>query len=40
MKVSSMLEEILETLEFVENEDAMKSLKEAKEDIEAGRVKN
>lgn len=40
LRVSSMLEEILETLEFLEDEDTMKSMKEAEEDIEAGRVRS
>jgi len=39
LKVSSLLEEIIETLELLEDEDAMKSIKEAEEDVKAGRVR-
>jgi len=39
LKVSSLLEEIIETLEILEDEDAMKSIKEAEEDVKAGRVR-
>jgi len=39
LKVSSLLEEIVETLNILENEDAMKSIKEAEEDVKAGRVR-
>jgi len=40
LKVSSLLEEIIETLEILEDEDAMKSIKEAEEDVKAGRVRD
>jgi len=39
LKVSSLLEEIIETLDILEDEDAMKSVKEAEEDVKAGRVR-
>ena len=39
LKVSSLLEEIVETLDILEDEDAMKSIKEAEEDVKAGRVR-
>jgi len=39
-KVSSLLEEILETLEILEDEDAMKSIREAEEDVKSGRVRS
>jgi|CryGeyStandDraft_6_1057127.scaffolds.fasta_scaffold08726_2 hypothetical protein len=39
LKVSSLLEEIIETFDILEDEDTMKSLREAKEDVKAGRVR-
>jgi len=39
LKVNSLLEEIIETLDILEDEDAMKSIKEAEEDVKAGRVR-
>jgi len=39
LKVSSLLEEIIETLDILENEDTMKSIKQAEEDVKAGRVR-
>jgi len=39
LKVSSLLEEIIETLDILEDEDAMKSVKQAEEDVKAGRVR-
>ena len=39
LKVSSLLEEIIETLDILEDEDAMKSIREAEEDVKAGRVR-
>ena len=39
LKVSGLLEEIIETLEILEDEDTMKSIKEAEEDMKAGRVR-
>ena len=40
LKVSSLLEEIIETLDILEDENAMKSIKEAQEDVKAGRVRS
>jgi len=40
LKVSKMLEEIIETLEILEDEDTMKAIKEAEEDVKAGRVRD
>ena len=39
LKVSSLLEEIVETLDILEDEDAMKSIREAEEDVKGGRVR-
>ena len=39
LKVSGLLEGIIETLEILEDEDTMKSIKEAEEDVKAGRIK-
>ena len=39
-KVRSLLEEIIETFEILEDRDAMKSIKEAEEDLRAGRVRD
>jgi len=39
LKVSSLLEEIIKTLDILEDEDAMKSIKGAEEDVKAGRVR-
>ena len=39
LKVSSLLEEIIETLEILEDEETMKSIKRAEEDVKAGRVR-
>lgn len=40
LKVSSLLEEIIETLEILEDEETMKAIKEAEEDVKAGRVRS
>lgn len=40
LKVSSLLEEIIETFDILEDEDTMKSIKEAEEDVKAGRVRS
>ncbi|MCD6593622.1 hypothetical protein J7L00_06035 [Candidatus Bathyarchaeota archaeon] len=40
LKVSNLPEELIETLEVLEDEEIMKSIKEAEEDIEAGRVRD
>ncbi|MEM1581954.1 MAG: hypothetical protein QXK89_05530 [Candidatus Bathyarchaeia archaeon] len=39
LKVSSLLEELLETLDLLEDEGALKAIKEAEDDIKAGRVR-
>jgi len=39
LKVSSLLEEIIETFEVLEDGDVMKSIREAEEDVKAGRVR-
>jgi len=38
--VSSLLEDIIEALNISGNEDAMKSIEEAEEDVKAGRVRS
>lgn len=40
LKVSKMLEEIIETLEIYDDEDTMKAFEEAEEDVKAGRVRS
>jgi hypothetical protein len=40
LKVSGLLEEILETLDILEDKDLMRSIQEAEEDIKAGRVRS
>ena len=40
LKVTSLLEEIIETLDILENEDTMKSIRQAEEDVKAGRVRS
>ena len=40
LKVRSLLEEIIEALDILEDEDAMKSIKQAEEDVKAGRVRD
>ena len=40
LKVSNLLEEIIETFETLEDEESMKSIKEAEEDVKAGRVRD
>lgn len=40
LKVSNLLEEIIETLEILEDEDAMKAIEEAEEDVKAGRLRD
>jgi len=39
LRVSTLLEEIIETLEILEDDEAMKSISEAEEDVKAGRVR-
>jgi len=40
LKVSSLLKEIIETFDNLEDEDAMKSIREAEDDVKAGRVRD
>ncbi|MFW6111325.1 MAG: hypothetical protein ACOC6H_04735 [Thermoproteota archaeon] len=40
LKVSSLLEEVIETLEVLEDRGVMKSIREAEEDVETGRVRS
>ena len=40
LKVSNLLEEIIETLEILEDEDAMKAIEEAEEDVKASRLRD
>ncbi|MEM0054227.1 MAG: hypothetical protein QXL89_08595 [Nitrososphaeria archaeon] len=40
LKVSGLLEEILETLDILEDKDLMESIKEAEEDVREGRVRS
>lgn len=40
LRVNSLLEELLETLDVLEDEEAMNSIREAEEDVNAGRVRD
>ena len=40
LKVYSLLEEIIETLDILEDEETMKRVEEALEDVRAGRVRS
>jgi len=40
LRVSNLLEELIETLEVLEDEETLKSIKEAEEDVRAGRVRD
>ena len=40
LKVSNLLEEIIETLEILEDEDAMKAIEEAEGDVKTGRLRD
>ncbi len=40
LKVSNLLEEIIETFEILEDKNAIKSIKEAEEDVKARRVRS
>ena len=40
VKVKDLLEAITETLDIVEDEDAMRSIREAEEDLRAGKVRD
>ncbi|MEM3066239.1 MAG: hypothetical protein QXI81_02780 [Nitrososphaerota archaeon] len=39
LKVSNMLDELLETLGVLEDEEVMRSIEEAEDDVKAGRVR-
>jgi len=40
LKINTLLEELIETLEILEDKNTMKAIKEAEEDVKAGRVRN
>jgi hypothetical protein len=40
VKVSNLLEEVVESIGVLEDEDAMSAIKRAEEDVEAGRVRD
>lgn len=40
MKVSNLLEGIIETLEILKDDDAVESIRQAEEDVKAGRVRD
>ena len=40
LKVSSLLREIIETFDILEDENAMKSIREAEDEVKAGRVRD
>jgi len=40
LKVSSLLREIIETFDILEDEDAMKSIRGAEDDVKTGRVRD
>lgn len=40
LKVSSSLKEIIETFDILEDEDTMKSIREAEDDVKTGRVRD
>ena len=40
LKINTLLEELIETLEILEDENTMKAIKEAEEDVKAGRVRS
>jgi len=40
LRVSNLLEEIIETIDILEDKETMKSIKRAEEDIKAGRVRS
>lgn len=39
LRVSSLLEEVIETLDILEDEEAIKAIRESEEDVKAGRVR-
>lgn len=40
LKINTLLEELIETLEILEDENTMKAIKEAERDVKAGRVRS
>ena len=40
LKVRDLLEEIIETFDILEDEEAVRSIREAEEDVKAGRVRD
>jgi hypothetical protein len=40
LKVSSLLKKIIETFDILEDADAMKSIREAEDDVKTGRVRD
>ena len=40
LKVSGLLEELLETLDTLKDKEAMEAIREAEEDVKAGRVRD
>ena len=40
LKINTLLEELIETLEILEDENTMKAIKEAEGDVKAGRVRS
>jgi len=40
VKVSSLLEEVVETISVIEDKEAMSCLKQAEKDVKAGRVRD
>lgn len=40
LKVSVLLEEIIETLEVLEDKEALKSIRQAEKDVKAGKVRD
>jgi hypothetical protein len=39
LRVSSLLEEVVETFDILKDEEAMRAIREAEEDLKAGRVR-
>lgn len=40
LRVNDLIEEVIETLDILQDEDAMRSIREAEEDVKAGRVRD
>ena len=40
LRVSSLLEEVLETFEILDDEDTMRAIREAEDDLKAGRTRS